>query len=239
MRIVVAEGLIAVFILLLPALAFAQSGENYQVVKSQRSESFVLPYSATNRNQDNPLVYTFDVPKQPSWMLEIGNNLSYVPTEGVRTIIKMQEPAPSQKYIEIAMYGDQSRRFWVAVNTPDEGYARVYDSVKTENGASGWSNEAPISITHSENGGLSATNGKRAVVDGLDVKGFAVGSIAVYGNDKNTTNLANAYAGDISFDIVYGSFQQSPLYYFPAALMAGVGALIAGLLILKKRKASD
>jgi hypothetical protein len=224
-------GVIAVSILLLPALAFAQSQEDYHVVKSQQGENFVLPYSAANRNEDNPLVYTFDVPKQPSWILGIQNNLSYIPREGARTIIKIQEPAPSEKYIEIAMYADQSKRYWVAVNTPDAGYARLYDS---ENG---WSAEGTISVTHSQNGGLSVTNGERTVVDGLDVKGFAVGSIAVYGNDKNTT-LANAYAGNISFQMLYGSFEQSRLYYVPAALMAGTGAVITGLLIRKKRKAS-
>ncbi|MDQ3872884.1 MAG: hypothetical protein M3258_04655 [Thermoproteota archaeon] len=237
MRIVLA-GVIAVLILLAPALASAQIQENYQTIKSQRSESFVLPYTATNRQENNPLVYTFDTPKQPSWILGIQNNLSYIPREGARTVIKIQEPAPSQKYIEIVMYGDQSRRFWVAVNAPDEGYARVYDSIKTENGETGWSNEGPITISHSENGGLSATNGQRTVVDQLDVKGFSVGSIAVYGNDKNTT-LADAYAGNIGFDIAYGSFAQSQLYYVPVGLMAGVGALIAGLLIFKKRKSSD
>jgi hypothetical protein len=237
MRIVLAW-ITTILILLIPALASAQSQENYQTVKSERSESFVLPYSATNRDENNPLVYTFDTPKQPSWILGIQNNLSYIPREGARTIIKIQEPAPSQKYIEVAMYGDQSKRFWVAVNTPDEGYARVYDSIKTSNAESGWSNAAPITLSHSENGGLSATNGQRTVVDQLDIKGFSVGSIAVYGNDKNTT-LANAYAGSIGFDIAYGSFAQSQLYYVPAVLMAGVGALIAGLLIFKKRKSSD
>jgi hypothetical protein len=55
---------------------------------------------------------------------------------------------------------------------------------------------------------------------------------------KNTT-LDNAYAGNIGFDIAYGSFVQSQLYYVPVALMAGVGALIAGLLIFKKRKPFD
>jgi hypothetical protein len=230
MRIV--TGVIAVSILLLPALAFAQSQGDYHVVKSQQSENFVVPYSAANRNEDNPLVYTFDVPKQPSWILGIQNNLSYIPREGARTIIKIQEPAPSEKYIEIAMYGDQSKRYWVAVNTPDAGYARLYDS------QNGWSAEGTISVTHSQSAGLSVTNGERSVVDGLDVKGFAVGSIAVYGNDKNTT-LANAYAGNIAFQVLYGSFEQSRLYYVPAALMAGIGAVITGLLILKKRKPSD
>jgi len=60
-------------------------------------------------------------------------------------------------------------------------------------------------------------------------------SIAVYGNDGNKTT-ANAYAGTLSFDMLYGSFDQSSLYYLPAGVMAGVAALIIGLLIFKKRK---
>jgi hypothetical protein len=223
---------IAVWILFLPALTLAQGQVDYKVVKSQRSESFVLPYSAANRNDSDPLVYTFEQPKQPSWILGIQNNLSYIPREGARTIIKIQEPAPSEKYVEIAMYGDQSKRFWVAVNTPEAGYARLYDS---ENG---WSTEGTVSVSHTENAGLSVTNGERTVVDRLDVNGFTAASIAVYGNDENTT-LANAYAGDITFEILYGSFEQSPIYYLPAAVMAGVGGTIIGLLILKKRKPSD
>jgi hypothetical protein len=216
MRLVVVVGVIAVLMLLLPALAFAQGQEDYQVVKSQRSESFVLPYSAANRNASDPLVYKFDEPKQPSWILGI----------------QKQEPPPSEKYIEIAIYGDQSKRFWVAVNTPEAGYARMYDSID------GWSSEGTISVAHTENAGLSVTNGQRTVVDRLDVNGFAAASIVVYGNDENMT-LANAYAGDLTFDIVYGSFEQSPLFYVPAAVMAGLGGIIIGLLILKKRKPSD
>lgn len=228
-----AVGVIAVLmLLLLPALAFAQGQGNYQVIKSERSESFILPYSATNRNQTDPLIYTFDQPKQPSWILAIQNNLSYIPREGARTIIKIQEPAPSEKYIEIAMYGDQSKRFWVAVNTPEAGYARLYDSDE------GWSDEGTISVSHSENGGLSVTNGQRTVLDRLDVNGFTAASISVYGNDENMT-LANAYAGDIAFDILFGSFEQSSVYYVPAAVIAGIGAIMIGLLILKKRKPSD
>lgn len=233
MRIaVVVVGVIAVSMLLLPTLAFAQSQEDFQVVKTERSESFVLPYTAVNRNEQDPLVYTFDEPKQPNWILAIQNNVSYVPREGARTIIKIQEPEPSEKYIELAIYGDQSMRYWVAVNTPEAGYARMYDS---ENG---WSTEQPISVTHTENSGLSVTNGKRTVVDRLDVDGFSAASIEVYGNDGNST-LATANAGHVTFEALYGRFDQSPLYYVPVGVMAGIGGLIAGLLILKKRKPSD
>ena len=107
---VVAAGVLAVSMLLLPALAFAQSQEDFQVVKTERSESFALPYTAVNRNEQDPLIYTFDEPKQPNWIVTIQNNVSYVPREGARTIIKIQEAAPSEKYIELAIYGDQSKR---------------------------------------------------------------------------------------------------------------------------------
>jgi hypothetical protein len=228
----IALGVIVASVLLMPVLAFAQTQENFQVVKSERSETFVLPYTAANRNQQDPLVYAFDEPKQPNWIVAIQSNLSYVPREGARTIIKLQEPTPSEKYIELAIYGDQSMRFWVAVNTPEAGYARLYDS---ENG---WSAEQPISMTHTENGGLTVTNGERTVVDRLDVNGFAIGSIQVYGNDRNST-LANTYAGDVLFQVLYGSFEQSPIYFVPAAVGAGIFGLVIGLLILKKRKPSD
>jgi hypothetical protein len=230
--VIVAVGVLALLILLIPALAFAQGQEDFQVVKTDRSESFVLPYTAVNHNEQDPLVYTFDEPKQPNWIISIQNNVSYVPREGARAIIKINEPAPSEDFIELAIYGDQSMRYWVGVNTAEAGYARMYES---ENG---WSTQNPISVSHTDNSGLIVTNGQRTVVDRLDVDGFAVGSIEVYGNDRNST-LATAYAGDIAFQILFGRFDQSPLYFVPAAVGAGIFGLIAGLLILKKRKPSD
>lgn len=212
--------------LLLPAAATAQ---DYNVIKSDTSESFVLPYTASNHNEDDPLVYTFDELKDASWIMTIVNNLDYVPSNDSKTIIKFQEAAPSEKYIELLINGGESKRYWVAVNTPEAGYARMYDA---ENG---WSTDTPISVTQVENGGLTVTNGKRIVVDRLDLEGFALSSLAVYGNDGNKTT-ANVYAGDISFEIVYGSFEQSSLYYVPLGVTLGVGGLIIGLLIFKKRK---
>ena len=232
MHIVIVGVVTSLMLLLLPTLAFAQSQEDLQVAKTERSENFVIPYTAANRNEQDPLVYTFDAPLQPNWILSIQNNLSYVPREGARTIIKLLEPAPSEKFIELALYGDQSMRYWVAVNTPEAGYARMYDS---ENG---WSTEQPISITHSQNSGLIVTNGQRTVVDRLDLDGFAISSIQIYGNDKNST-LANTYAGDVAFQVFYGSIEESPLYFVPAAVGMGVAGVVISLLIFKKRKPSD
>jgi hypothetical protein len=233
MRIAVIAVVIALSILIMPDLAsFAQSQEDFQVVKTERSESFVIPYTAVNRNEQDPLVYTFDEPKQPNWIVTLQNNVSYVPREGARTIIKIQEPAPSEDFIELGIYGDQSMRYWVGVNTAEAGYARFYDS---ENG---WSTQNPITVSHTDNSGLIVTNGQRIVVDRLDLDGFAAASIEVYGNDRNST-LANAYAGEMAFQVLFGRFDQSPIYYVPIAVGVGIFGLIAGLLVIKKRKASD
>lgn len=225
MRLLIA--VIAASLLLLPALAFAQ---DYDVIKSERSESFRLPYAASNQDYDGRLVYTFDEPKQPSWILLVMNNISYVPSNDSKTFIRIQEPAPSEKYIEIVMFGGESKRYWVAVNTPEAGYARMYD-----NQQNGWTTEGPITVTHGENSGLTVTNGKRIVLDRLNLDGFAVDSIEIYGSD-NETQVANAYAGDIRFEILFGSFSESPVYYVPLGVTLGVGGLIIGLLIFKKRK---
>lgn len=214
-------------LIIVPTVAVAQ---DYQEFKTDRSESFILPYDASNRDESNPLVYTFDEPKDASWIMTIRNDIEYVPSNDSKTVIRFQEAAPSEKYIELVMYGGESKRYWVAFNTEETGYARMYDELN------GWSTDAPISVTSVDNSGITVTNGRRIVVDRLDVEGFALSSIAVYGNDDNKTT-ANAFSGSISFEILHGRFDQSSLYYVPLGVTAGVGALIAGLLIFKKRKA--
>ncbi len=213
------------FLIIMPTVAMAQ---DYQEFKTDKSESFTLSYDASNRDEDNPLVYTFDEPKDASWIMTIRNNLEYVQNNDSKTVIRFQEAAPSEKYIELVMYGGESKRYWVAFNTEETGYARMYDELN------GWSTDAPISVTSVDNSGITVTNGRRIVVDRLDVEGFALSSIAVYGNDDNKTT-ANAFSGSISFEILHGRFDQSSLYYVPLGVTAGVGALIAGLLIFNKR----
>jgi hypothetical protein len=58
---------IAALMLFLPALALAQE-QDCQINKAEKTESFVLPYTASNQDDDSPIVCTFDEPKQPSWI---------------------------------------------------------------------------------------------------------------------------------------------------------------------------
>ncbi|GEM_PF-137429 len=218
---------------LIPGAAFAQSSDEYLLLKSDGTESFAFPYTAANRDLDNPLVYEYDEPKTPSWILGVRNNLSYVSGEDSKIVIRIQEPAPSEKFIELVMYGGESRRYLVSVNMPEVGYQRLYS-----NNVNGWSLENPVAVAHGENVGLTVSDGKRTILDRFNLQGFAVGSVSVYGRE-DATSPAVASGGNITFDILFGAFEDSPIYVVPAAIMAGVGALVVGLLVVKKRKPSD
>jgi hypothetical protein len=41
---------------------------------------------------------------------------------------------------------------------------------------------------------------------------------------------------NLSFDVIYGNPAESSLYYLPVGMLIGVGGLVIGLVILKKRK---
>ena len=232
--------LLIIIIIFTPLLSFGQNQEQqqlnppqgkYQIIKTKNSEQFVLPYTVSNDDRKNPMIYTYDEPKGQNWILTIHNNLSYAIRPDAKTIVKLQEPAPSEKFIEIAMFGDVSKKFWAAVNTNETGYMKLYD----ESGTNGWSQEQPIIIAHGNNQGLTITNGKRIVIDKLSLDGFTLGSIAVYGKDNSDSPL-NAYGGDLSFNVIYGNPTESPLYYLPVGMLIGVGGIVIGLVIFKKRK---
>src|SRR6202162_4062331 len=80
--------------------------------------NFVLPYVAANDDKTHPFVYTFTKPISKEWILNIQNTLSYALRPDAKVVIKIQEPAASERFIKILMYGDAaSNRFSAAVNT--------------------------------------------------------------------------------------------------------------------------
>jgi hypothetical protein len=71
-------------------------------------------------------------------------------------------------------------------------------------------------------------------VDRLAVNGFKLGSIAIYGKDDPSSPL-NAYSGSLSFEALWGKPSDSPIYYLPLGMLLGVGGVLVGLLVFKKR----
>ncbi len=203
--------------------------QEYQTTKTNVSEGFVLPFNDTNNDRRNPVEYVFDEPKVNNWIISIYNNLSYYNNNDSKTIIKIKEAPPSEKFIELMLFGDQSKRFIVSVNTNETGYMRMY-----ENNQNGWSTDGPVTVSHANVQGLSVTNGKRIVLDKLGLNGFDVGSIDVYGKDE--TSMPNStFGGSIQFEVLSGNLSESILYYMPLVMIVGVGGTVMFLLFWKKR----
>lgn len=202
--------------------------ENLNVTKSKSHERFVVPFSASNTDRKNPVIHTYEIPKDVSFMLGIENNMTYNNSSEAKTIIKLMENKPSEKFIELAMF-EQNDKFWVAVNTNESGYIRVH-----ERDTDGWSRDEPIMVGHANNQGLTITNGKRIVIDRLSLDGFSLGSIAIYGKD-DTDSPINTVDGYLSFDLLYGNPRDSPLYFLPIIMLVLVGGIVFYLLKIKKR----
>jgi len=210
-----------------------QSNEdNLNVIKSKSHERFVVPFSASNTDRKNPVIHTYEIPKDVSWILNIENNMTYNNSSEAKTIIKLMENKPSEKFIELALF-EQNEKFWVAVNTNESGYIKVH-----EQDTDGWSRDEPIIVAHANNQGLTITNGKRIVIDRLSLNGFSLGSIAIYGKD-DTDSPINTLDGYLSFDLLYGNPRDSPLYFLPIVMLVLVGGLVLYLLKIKKRDRDD
>jgi hypothetical protein len=220
----------AALIVLAPLAAHAQNDQPYGIFKGERNENFVLPYGVANHDRKNPVVYTFDEPLGENWIMGIENKVSYTAKPDAKVVVLLRDMAPSEKFVELHMYGGEVRKYVVNVNTPETGYFNIHTNDNT-----GWATEEAIGVTHVENQGLLISDGRRIVVDKLDVNGFNLSSIEVYGNDEAGL-AANAYAGTVAFNLVFGSLEGTPIYYLPGAIMAGVGAFIGILLLVKKRK---
>lgn len=212
-----------------PTFTINAQGIIHEVIKSKNSERFIVDYNASNAFRRQPVVYEFSQPIPTNWQFTIQNNLSYLDISDAKTIIKIQEPEPSEKFIELAMFSEKTGKFWVAINTNESGYIRVY-----ERDQDGWSRDQPIFVAHANNQGLTITNGKRIIVDKLSVNDFIVGSVSIYGKDE-LTSPNNSNGGTISFDILFGNPADSPLYFLPLIIIIVMGSIILVLLIRKKR----
>lgn len=219
----------AVLLIVYPTFTINAQSVVHDVIKTKNSERFDVDYNASNTFRRQPVVYQFSQPIQTNWQFTIQNNLSYLDSADAKSVIKIKEPAPSEKFIELAMFSEKTGKFWAAINTNESGYIKVY-----ERDQDGWSRDQPIFVAHANNQGLTITNGKRIIIDKLSVDDFVVGSVSIYGKDE-LTSPDNSNAGTISFDIIFGNPAESPLYFVPLITIIAIGLIVLVLLIRKKR----
>lgn len=163
-----------------------------------------------------------------SWQVTIDNNLLYANPNG-NAVLRIYDKDNPEKLVEIGMGAKPDEKFWIAVQTPKEGYVVVHSDLER-----GWSPTSKTIVSYTERAGLTVNNGARIVVSNLDIGTFAVDSYSVYGMES-TTDPPAINSGSMILEFISGDPAKNPLALFPFYIAAGVGILVGVLYLTKKR----
>lgn len=196
--------------------------------KSERYDFVEVPYGAFNVISKNATVYKLEHEHVTNWQVEIENKLKY-DSPNSTAVIRLYEDLKEPKFIEIGMGAAPNYRFWVAVNTPEDGYFVIQDDNKL-----GWTPDKYVTATHSSNGGLTVSVGQKVAVTNLDIAGFTVRDFTVYGMNSQYDSPPVS-DGKMTVSFISGDPAQNPIFYMPMIVLAGSIAVIVVLLKTKKR----
>ncbi len=206
----------------LVGIAEAQEG-------SMKIERITIPYTAANADRKNPEQYLFESKHIGDWILTIINELTYDPENpDAKVVMRLKEDPASERYIELAMFGDPTRTFVATFASEESGQAQLFGSEQ------GWFEGREVSLSYIANERLSVANGQRIVLDKFRIGPLALGTVEVYGRDL-VEDPANAVAGEIVFDIVSGNPMENPVMLTPIILLVAVAGVILTLLKIKRR----
>lgn len=177
--------------------------------------------------RDSPIVMLDDV-HAISWQVTIDNNLFYANPNG-NAVLRLYDKATHDEFIEVGMGSQPNHKFWVAVQTPKEGYVVVHKDLDR-----GWYPQAKSIISFTDRAGLTVNNGARIVVTNLDIGEFAIDSYSVYGKEGSTDPPAVS-SGSMIIEILSGDPAKNTFALFPFYIAAGIGIIVGVLFLTKKR----
>jgi hypothetical protein len=163
-----------------------------------------------------------------SWQVTIDNNLVYSNPNG-NAVLRLYDKDDSQKFIEIGMGAKPEEKFWVAVQTPKEGFVVVHSDLER-----GWFPSAKTIVSYTERAGLTVNNGARIVVSNLDIGVFGIDSYSVYGMESSLDPPA-INSGSMIVEFLSGDPAKNVFALFPFYVAAGIGVLVGVLYLTKKR----
>jgi len=120
-------------------------------------------------------------------------------------------------------------KFWVAVQTPKEGYVVVHKDLDR-----GWYPQTKSIVSYTDRAGLTVNNGARIVVTNLDIGVFAIDAYSTHGMEGSTDPPA-VNSGEMSVEFLSGDPSKNMFALFPFYVAAGIGAIVGFLFITKKR----
>lgn len=163
-----------------------------------------------------------------SWQITIDNNLLYANPNG-NAVFRVYDKENSSEFIEVGMGPKPDNKFWVAVQTPDEGYVVVHRDLDR-----GWYPQAKSIVSYTDRAGLTVNNGARIVVTNLDIGKFEIESYSVHGMEGSTDPPA-INSGIMVVEILSGDPGKNLFAFYPFYVAAGIGIIGATLYFTKKR----
>ncbi|SMH72137.1 hypothetical protein [Candidatus Nitrosotalea okcheonensis] len=219
-------------VLLLAGTILPAYAQESTMNKSERYDSVLVPYSAFNVYAKNATLFKLDHEHVTNWDIEMQNKLHYTNQDG-NTVVRLYEDVNAPKFIEIGMGGPPDYRFWVAVNTPEDGYFIIHDEKHL-----GWTPDKLITATHSSSGGLTVSVGEKEAVSNLDIAGFTMREFTVSGMNS-ASDPPPVDSGAFTFSIISGDPSQNIIFYMPFMVLAVTLALIFVLLKTKNRNSEE
>ena len=215
--------LIIIFLGFIITPAFAQ-----EVNPSLIIENIEISADKFNTVLRNAPVILLDNIHSVSWQITIDNNLLYANPNG-NAVFRVYDKENSSEFIEVGMGPKPDNKFWVAVQTPDEGYIVVHRDLDR-----GWYPQAKSIVSYTDRAGLTVNNGARIVVTNLDIGKFEIESYSVHGKEGSTDPPA-INSGIMVVEILSGDPGKNLFAFFPFYVAAGIGIIGATLYFTKKR----
>ena len=215
--------LIIIFLGFIITPAFAQ-----EVNPSLTIENIEISADKFNTVLRNAPVISLDNVHSVSWQITIDNNLLYANPNG-NAVFRVYDKENSSEFIEVGMGPKPDNKFWVAVQTPDEGYIVVHRDLDR-----GWYPQAKSIVSYTDRAGLTVNNGARIVVTNLDIGKFEIESYSVHGMEGSTDPPA-INSGIMVIEILSGDPGKNLFAFFPFYVAAGIGILGGALYFTKKR----
>lgn len=203
---------------------FAQESKNPSLI----IDTIEIPSYEFNKILRDADIIQMEKTHGVSWQVTIDNNLLYA-NPGGNAVLRIYDKENPEKLVEIGMGAKPDEKFWIAVQTPKEGYVVVHSDLER-----GWSPASKAIMSYTERAGLTVNNGARIVVSNLDIGVFAIGSYSVYGMESPTDPPA-INSGSMILEFISGDPAKNPIALFPFYIAAGVGILVGILYLTKKR----
>lgn len=204
--------------------AFAQDMQNPSLI----IDTIEIPANDFNIVLRDASVINLNEVHAISWQVTIDNNLIYANPDG-NAIFRIYDDESADEFVEVGMGSQPDYIFWVAVQTPKEGYVVVHKDLER-----GWYPQAKSVVAYTERAGLTVNNGARIVVTNLDIGSFAIDSYSVHGL-AGTTDPPAVNSGSMIIEILSGDPAKNVFALFPFYVAAAIGVIVGALFLTKKR----